>query len=331
MQQSTIIGSIEYYSLFKVLASPADTNAIDTDGDGIPDASDTSSSGVSQDPNQSNPNYQSQRFTCDPNSETLQYGSKGNKVVELQTYLIDLGFGPELEPEKIDGKFGPHTKNAVVAYQKDFSLSVDGKVGPETWSSLCEQVSLLHQPQIPSISIDYDIPGYIDGIIQPSENTCWATVATMMKEWKDQRSYSIEGVMSIVGPEYLQKFKDDKTLLGSEVPMFLGASGLVAENPASYNIDGYLNLLKSYGPLWVTISPNPGDPFSAHAVILTGISGDGTPSGTMFKLMDPLDGKLHTPSFDQYLQQYEALALTPGSPLIFQIQHYPIQYQLNPN
>ena len=96
----------------------------------------------------------------------------------------------------------------------------------------------------------------------------------MMKEWKDQRSYSIEGVMSIVGPEYLQKFKDDKTLLGSEVPMFLGASGLVAENPASYNIDGYLNLLKSSGPLWVTISPNPGDPFSAHAVILTGISGE---------------------------------------------------------
>jgi Putative peptidoglycan binding domain len=110
-----IIGGIEYCSLFKVLASPADPNAIDTDGDGIPDASDSTSSGVSQDPNQSTPNYQSQRFTCDPNSETLQYGSKGNKVMELHTYLTDLGFGPELEPEKIDGKFGPHTKNAVVA------------------------------------------------------------------------------------------------------------------------------------------------------------------------------------------------------------------------
>ena len=117
-----IIGSIEYCSLFKVLASPADPNAIDTDGDGIADATDSSSSGLSQDPNQSNPSYQSQRFTCDPNSETLQYRSKGNKVVELQIYLIDLGFGPELEPEKIDGKFGPHTKNAVVSSKRFFFI-----------------------------------------------------------------------------------------------------------------------------------------------------------------------------------------------------------------
>ena len=30
-----------------------------------------------------------------------------------------------------------------MAYQKDFGLSVDGKVGPQTWGSLCEQISLL--------------------------------------------------------------------------------------------------------------------------------------------------------------------------------------------
>jgi hypothetical protein len=30
-----------------------------------------------------------------------------------------------------------------MTYQKDFGLSVDGKVGPQTWGSLCEQISLL--------------------------------------------------------------------------------------------------------------------------------------------------------------------------------------------
>ena len=73
----------------------------------------------------------------------MKVGAKGDKVIELQTYLTDLGFGPELDPEKIDGKFGPHTKNSVMTYQQDFGLVVDGKVGPQTWGSLCEQISLL--------------------------------------------------------------------------------------------------------------------------------------------------------------------------------------------
>ena len=73
----------------------------------------------------------------------MQINAKGEKVIELQSYLTDLGYGDLLDPEKIDGKFGIHTKNSVMTYQKDFGLSVDGKVGPQTWSSLCEQISLL--------------------------------------------------------------------------------------------------------------------------------------------------------------------------------------------
>jgi peptidoglycan hydrolase-like protein with peptidoglycan-binding domain len=87
--------------------------------------------------------YKLQDLNCDPKSATLQVGSKGNKVIELQTYLTDLGYGDLLDPEKIDGKFGAHTKNSVMAYQKDFGLSVDGIIGPQSWKSLCEQVSLL--------------------------------------------------------------------------------------------------------------------------------------------------------------------------------------------
>jgi hypothetical protein len=48
-----------------------------------------------------------------------------DKVIELQTYLTDLGFGDKVEPEGIDGKFGLHNKNAVMEYQKDNYLSVE--------------------------------------------------------------------------------------------------------------------------------------------------------------------------------------------------------------
>ena len=115
------------------------SDAVDTNGDGIPD----SSSGVSQGPDTSNPLYQSQQYNCDPNSVTVQINTKGDKVLELQTYLTDLGYGDLIGTEKNDGEFGPNTENSVMTYQKDFGLSVDGKVGTQTWGSLCEKISLL--------------------------------------------------------------------------------------------------------------------------------------------------------------------------------------------
>ena len=71
-------------------------------------------------------------YVCHTDSDTLQFSSQGDKVIELQTYLTDLGFGDKLEQEGIDGKFGRHTKNAIMEYQKDNYLSVDGIVGPQT-------------------------------------------------------------------------------------------------------------------------------------------------------------------------------------------------------
>ena len=76
---------------------------------------------------------------CDKNSATLQVPAKGDKVVELQTFLSDLGFLDLLQPEGIDGKFGPHTKNAVIEFQKFKSLTADGIVGPKTWAALCSE------------------------------------------------------------------------------------------------------------------------------------------------------------------------------------------------
>ena len=62
----------------------------------------------------------------------LKAGSKGPAVKDMQQKLKDAGF----DPGPIDGAFGPKTKAAVEAYQKDKGLKVDAIAGPETLGEL---------------------------------------------------------------------------------------------------------------------------------------------------------------------------------------------------
>jgi len=59
----------------------------------------------------------------DPGDPVLQRGSSGPAVSDWQTYL---GI-------KVDGDFGPMTKEAVMGWQSFFNLTVDGVIGPQSW------------------------------------------------------------------------------------------------------------------------------------------------------------------------------------------------------
>jgi hypothetical protein len=150
-------------------AQPTDEIQMDTNGDGVVDELDE----VPQTPTEANTttttepptsgkvfkNFKSANYPCewdlngdgtiDVNDDPkLFWDGKipvkyNEKVIALQTYLTDLGYAPDLEPEGIDGKFGPHTKNAVMAYQQNKGLIVDGIVGPNTWRALCDDIYFL--------------------------------------------------------------------------------------------------------------------------------------------------------------------------------------------
>jgi hypothetical protein len=72
---------------------------------------------------------------CDPNSPLILFGSTGPKVEELQQDLTQLGHS--VGPHGIDGIFGPDTRAAVIQFQQEHGLGVDGKVGPQTWGAIC--------------------------------------------------------------------------------------------------------------------------------------------------------------------------------------------------
>lgn len=65
----------------------------------------------------------------------LSSGSRGEKVEELQKRLQALGY----YSGEIDGQFGPGTRDAVVAFQRNNGLEADGLAGTETLNVLYSQ------------------------------------------------------------------------------------------------------------------------------------------------------------------------------------------------
>lgn len=71
---------------------------------------------------------------------TLQEGSSGAGVQLLQLFLAVVSAYydqlPQFPLDRIDGVFGPLTREAVQAYQRMMGLSPDGIVGQQTWTAL---------------------------------------------------------------------------------------------------------------------------------------------------------------------------------------------------
>jgi N-acetylmuramoyl-L-alanine amidase len=68
--------------------------------------------------------------------DLIRLGSRGEPVHDVQHRL--LGAGLRVEPEELDGTFGPSTEEAVREFQRRRGLPSDGIVGPDTWNQLVE-------------------------------------------------------------------------------------------------------------------------------------------------------------------------------------------------
>lgn len=64
----------------------------------------------------------------------LRFKSEGDDVLSMQQRLIELGYN--LGPYSADGDFGEDTEAAVMKFQQDNNLYIDGEVGPDTWNAL---------------------------------------------------------------------------------------------------------------------------------------------------------------------------------------------------
>ncbi|GEM_PF-1599823 len=133
--------------------------------------------------------------TSEP-STFLKNGSSGPQVEDLQKRLKEAGF----DPGPLDGKFGPKTRAAVLAFQQAKGIQVDGIVGPQTKAAMLGQpipATPGGSPATPST------PGTPTTPVAPTPGGTSATAKALEAEALQKH-----------GPEFVQKVKEMSTRLG---------------------------------------------------------------------------------------------------------------------
>lgn len=74
-------------------------------------------------------------ITANAAAPVLDKGDREGYVWGLQNRLLQLG----IYEGRVDGKFGPLTKQAVKEFQSNYNLPKDGVVGSQTWKTLRNQ------------------------------------------------------------------------------------------------------------------------------------------------------------------------------------------------
>ncbi|WP_313330254.1 papain-like cysteine protease family protein [Sphingobium yanoikuyae] len=173
-------------------------------------------------------------------------------------------------------------------------------------------------------AIDVRVSGTVGALRQRNAMTCWATVYTMLVNWKNQRSEPVEHAIAGVGARWsaLLAQGDTRGLNAAEKVDFLADAGLVALPPQNPTLQRWADMLGAYGPLWVTTDEAPPN-LMIHARLLIAMQGDGSADGTRLTLINPGDGGTDVETFAAFLTKFEAEAANPQGVLRVQIVHWP--------
>jgi hypothetical protein len=107
--------------------------------------------------------------------------------------------------------------------------------------------------------------------------SCWAAGAAMLVGWRDKMSVDPSEIARATG--YWAQYANG---LHAEDTQMFRVWRLTPEAAQTYTVEGFADLLRRHGPLWVA-SAEPGP----HVRVVTGMVGDGTATGTLVHICDP--------------------------------------------
>ena len=149
----------------------------------------------------------------------------------------------------------------------------------------------------------------VELIAQDKSNACWLASSTMMETWKTGVHFSLTNTLKILdssGTSFTNIYDNNGGLAFADNQKITSILGLTSLPPASYAIE-YLTSILDSSPLMAVIMYSSSS-MIAHIIVITGISGDGTPEGTSLSVNDPLplnNGNTYTIAFNDFLNKFE--------------------------
>jgi ABC-type bacteriocin/lantibiotic exporter with double-glycine peptidase domain len=141
--------------------------------------------------------------------------------------------------------------------------------------------------------ITYDVPL----IPQPTQASCWAASLAMVISFRDSASYTVDDIASQAGMDVSRSYNWTQ-IKGAVGNWLLKVEGSECAPPSFW-----AGLLRAFGPLWIVEIGNP-----THAVVVTGMRGDGTPENTSVMINNPAPpnmGSVQEKSFMDFENEFE--------------------------
>jgi len=153
-----------------------------------------------------------------------------------------------------------------------------------------------------------DVRHAVQLVPQQTGYSCWAAGAAMVVGWRDKISIDPSEIARATG--YWAQYAAG---LNAEDTQMFAVWRLTPEAAQTYTVQGFADLLRRHGPLWVA-SAEPGP----HVRVVTGMMGDGTPNGTLLYVNDPWEagmaqfrlpnaGAQYTESYQRFVEKQESL------------------------
>lgn len=261
------------------------------------------------------------------NAPPMKSGSRGQGVAGIQQALVDLGFplpsSTQLRGDP-DGIFGGETATALRSFQSRNGLSPDAVAGKKTMEKLDALLPIASLRR--ATGLPHFVPGIKDVIAQPTSMVCWATVHAMMRAWKAQRSMAIRNAAADVDPSYGVMVDNNQGMPPTQFIPFLQKAGMDRQPMVNLTVQGWVDLLRSKGLIWVGTMNSIGPGAGLHSRIIEAMSGDGSVSGTYMHIIDPDGGRQYRESYEIFLQKYENAFIQANSEY-YQIRHFKPEFR----
>ena len=156
----------------------------------------------------------------------LEQDNHGTAVRNLQSELAGLGYaGADARPLKPDGDFGPDTRHAVEAFQRDHQLDIDGKVGPQTRETLDALLHSRDRQASPSLAE----PAHPDHALFDQAQQQVHRIDTAMGRTPDQHSDNLAGALTVAA-KHQGMFRIDEVAINQG-----GSRAFATQNHTGYS------------------------------------------------------------------------------------------------